>query len=115
MKLDDFVRETIVQIARGVHAAAEEVQEFGARVNPPVESGSGDKFIQDAGGLIGVQQVEFDVAVTVSSEATKGGKASIEVMSILSLGGGNTGASAHESQSRIKFSIPLTLHAAKRG
>lgn len=112
MKLDDFVHETLKSIMLGVQKATK----FGAEnstgiVNPrDVGRGQGTNgiiFDPRTGRLI--QNVEFDIAVSVteSASSTSGGAQSIGEITV---SGNNTdNTKSNSSISRIKFSIPIQL------
>ena len=66
-------------------------------------------------GVVSVQDVQFDVAVTASQAEGKEAKAGIEVVGI-SLGLGVKGNTQSEamSVSRLRFSVPVVLPSNKR-
>ena len=115
MNLQDFIKETLVQIARGIEGAAAELKGSKAIVNPRnVQTGTGDDrhvygFLDTQTSFFkAVQKVEFDVAVTASTgTATKGG---IGIM-VGAIGLGSQGKSEAQdsSISRIKFLVPMVL------
>ena len=94
MNLEEFIEETLRQIAKGVAAASDSLDEVeGAKVNP--------KYQRD---LVEIKQIDFDVAVTTVEGTTAG--AGISVWGI-----GAKGDMKNESSivSRIKFKVPLQL------
>jgi hypothetical protein len=101
MELDEFVRNVIVQLCKGVNDAKEPAQEFGGAVNP----------VRVRGELADTHQrtaVEFDVAVGLESVSEGGGKAKISVFSI----GADIGTSRQTTSSttnRIRFTVPVLL------
>ena len=81
MELQDFIKNTLVQIARGIESAATELKGSKAIVNP---RNVGTSSVQDEHiyGYLNtnkkfykvVQKIDFDVAVTAEkSKETKGG------------------------------------------
>jgi hypothetical protein len=106
MQLDDFVATTLKQIVVGVTTAQVAVDEHGAKINPSVRSGTPGRFDPQTGTHI--QDVEFDIAVTVS-EGEKSG-AGIRV-GVPWISGGVEGGSDRQSSavSRIRFSVPVLL------
>ncbi len=99
--------ETLRQIVKGVRAAQQDEDCAGAQINPTVNQGLAYNI---------VEKIQFDVAVTVSAENEKQGKASIGVASVfgLGIGGQATSITTSSSASRIKFDIPVILPQAGR-
>lgn len=91
MNLDEFVKKTLLDITTGVSSAQDEALLYIApgRVE-------GEK-------LTGAQIVHFEVAVTVSKEASAG-------IRVLSFGEGKAGGSFQEV-SRISFDVPVYFQA----
>ena len=94
MKLDEFVKSTLLDITKGVAAAQEETLLF---IAPGFVEGE-----RQTGG----QVVSFEVAVTVSGEGGGG----ISVMGIGEL----KGSASRESANRISFEVPVFLNAPTR-
>lgn len=110
MNIEDFVRETLVQITNGVVQAQRQLDDTGALVNPFMRVISKEHSIGQAdmrtGEVVGL--VEFDVAVRAAEgKETKGGIG--VVAGVISLGSAGKSDSSSGSESRIKFSIPLLL------
>lgn len=104
MDLREFVRETLVEIQYGVHAAIKECiadKEFRGAINPVWGTG------WDAITREHVRLVEFDVAVTVSEASSVDGKAGIKVFSIAEAGAGGSAKTENSTVSHIKFSVPI--------
>ena len=119
MDLKEFVKETIVQISKGIDEANTELADTEAMVNPIyVKMNSNDaqgygrtKERQPNYGNPDsklLQRVDFDVAVSV--EAGQQGSAGAK-LSIASIGIGAEGKteSSNKSESRIKFTIPVVF------
>jgi len=111
MNLEEFVRETLEQIAKGVSGAGLVAREHGACINPNDIRWHDEhprlyRSSEGGGGL--VEEVGFDVALTVSEEKQVEGKAGLVIASI---GAGVKGQSvaATSSVSRVKFSVPVQL------
>jgi hypothetical protein len=120
MELKDFVKESLVQISKGVEEANVELSESDAMVNPlhvAMHSENAQSYgrtkKRDPGNLNEpdsrvIQKVDFDVAVVVEAgqQGTAGAK-----LSIASIGIGAEGKteSSNRSESRIKFSIPVAF------
>jgi hypothetical protein len=109
MQLENFVSQTLKQIIDGVSVAQEYSQTKNAKINPSTarmdNKASGYSYCIET--YIPLQDVEFDVAVTVKEESTT------------SEGGGNVGeisvtsasqaSNQNSSVSRIKFKVPILL------
>jgi hypothetical protein len=117
MDLKDFVKESIVQIAKGIEEANSELSESQAMVNPLYIRANSEnaqvygRTMQRDDGYAEpdskvVEKVSFDVAVVAESgeQGSAGAK-----LSIASIGFGVNGQteSSNKSESRIKFSIPV--------
>ena len=121
MDLATFIRESLVQIARGIDEANSALTDTSANVNPRgiVPSPKGDtKFYgylnekESEKYLRVVQEIEFDVAVHASEGTeTKGG---IGIMvGAIGLGSAGRSQAGSLSESRIKFTVPMVLPVAK--
>lgn len=120
MNLQQFIKETLIQIAGGIREADEAVAGNGAAVNPRdvVHNKSGEGpygyYAEDSKGSYRrpVQSVEFDVVVTASEETETKGGIGIHVGAI---GLGSAGKSGRDSssESRIKFAVPILLPCSK--
>lgn len=123
MDLKDFVKESIVQIAKGIEEANVELAESEAMVNPMyiiANSESAQSYARtkprnqddvNPDAKV-VEKVQFDVAVVVESgeQGTAGAK-----LSIASIGIGTEGKKerSNKSESRIQFSIPVVYPGCK--
>lgn len=123
MDLKDFIRETLVQIARGVEEADTELHSSRAMINPKniaVErSGNAQHFgsLQEDGNgpyyLDSVQAIDFDVAVHAKEGTEASAKGGISVGSI-GFGAKGSTTEIKSSESRIKFRIPMVLPQGRR-
>lgn len=117
MDLREFVKESLIQISKGIADANEELKDTGAMINPlhvivntensQAYGRTGASANQPSNSRV-VEKVEFDVAV-VAEEGTQT-KAGIK-LSVASMGlnaGGQSNAS-DRSESRIKFTIPVVF------
>ena len=100
MDVEEFVKETLRQIASGVKSAQPHVDRLGGVVVPRVEG---------FGQLESAEFVEFDVAVTVSKSSEKGGKLEIAGFSFVKGGGGAGSQTAEQFTSRVRFKVPILL------
>jgi len=115
MNLQDFITESLVQIALGIEGAAERLKGTKALVNPRnvstetnVHTGIYGFVDTEQHYFKAVQKIEFDVAVTAASgTATKGG---VGIMvGMIGLGTQGQSEAQDSSVSRIKFVIPMVL------
>ena len=106
MQLDEFVRSTLEQIIAGVSAAQKTAVQSGAAVNPTVRTGGSNRIVHSNGAVL--QDVQFDVAITVSESEKSGAGLKVGIPWV---GGGiEAGSDAQHSQaSRIKFAVSLAL------
>lgn len=98
MELKDFIAVTLVEIQQGVQAAINKTiaSEVSGVINP-------------CWGNIGathIQNVQFDVAVTVVEKSGVSGEAGISVVGV-KIGGGGSGSTETSNVSRIQFAIPV--------
>ena len=109
MQLNEFVSETLKQVIDGVTSAQEYGRSKNANINPSSarmdNKASGYSYCVKTGILL--QDVEFDVAVTVSESnmSTDGDKS----MGAISVSAASSSASQNSSASRIKFKVPILL------
>ena len=110
MQLDEFVSQTLKQIVDGVSAAQEYSKSNNANINPSTTRIDGGKvagysYCYETG--IPLQDVEFDVAVTVKeSSTTSDGDSNIGSISVTSQ---HQATNQSSSVSRIKFKVPVLL------
>lgn len=116
MELRKFVEEVLVQVAAGVVDANGRLGPLGAVANPTKyrthRKSTGSVLDYERLPYPTVEQIEFDVAVTVSQQSGTQGK--LAVMAGV-IGAGTSGASneSHRTESRVRFSIPLVLPNAE--
>lgn len=106
LELKDFVHQTLVQIAKGVNAAGEEIVGMGGAIPEKFSAyGSGVMKSQRDGPAV-VHIVDFDVAITtLQSEGVEGG-AGIFV-AFLTAGGKGKYEEQSSTISRVKFPVPI--------
>lgn len=111
MKLEQFVEESLKQIITGVLKAKEHGERHGAHVNPINASfnSSSQNVVYCTETGIPLQQVEFDVAVTVSESNASSADGQVEVGDITVSGQSIETNSTNSSASRIKFMVPVRL------
>lgn len=114
VQLTEFVSEALRQILEGV-ATAQGVASGGA-INPknrPVNNAvANSPAVADHTGFYSVQNIEFDVVVTATHETEK--KVGVGVIAGFVTGGaGGRKESTGESQTRIRFTVPVQFPASK--
>lgn len=111
MELKEFVKETIVQVVEGIdeaNAALSEKTAFVASAN--IQTNKTYQSTVDKEGIHHyVTDLEFDVAINVQNSETKEGRGSVEVLTVINIGGKGSCENTSSSTSRIKFSLPLAL------
>jgi hypothetical protein len=98
MNLQEFIEQTLIQIAQASKNVSEQMQ----------SSGIGEG-VRDNQSI----NVSFDIAVTVSQESSTGIKGGLKVLSAVVLGGEKEEAVKAENVSRIKLELPLKIIGAK--
>ena len=106
MKLESFIAETLCQIINGVSQASKYAQQNDAEINPLVKDFSHETGCAYTGDRI--TSVDFDVAVTASSETKKKENVGVSVVQVI-LGTERTKSDHSQEVSRIKFSVSLKL------
>ena len=115
--LQSFIRETLVQIARGIEEASEELKDSGALINPENVANANQQGTLVYGQIVSksnnimrrnVQSVTFDVAIAASEgTGTKGGIG--VVVGASALGSQGQSNASNSSTSRVQFSVPVAL------
>lgn len=121
MDLKEFIKESLVQISKGITEANQELEGTGSLVNPsgirsnpnPNETESYARIIdtKKVGNEI-VHWISFDVALHAESNSESGGGLKL---SIASFGASANGKSSdgEKSESRVQFEIPMKYPQAK--
>ncbi|MFH6837758.1 hypothetical protein [Providencia sp. 2024EL-00732] len=111
MKLDKYIEETIKQIITGINSAKEYGDKNNAKVNPASATyhnqNSSMIYCIDTG--VPIQQIEFDIVVTVNEGNNTTDAPVITVGSSAISGKEQYSETANSSTNRIKFSIPILL------
>ncbi len=118
MELQQFITQSLVQIAKGVAEAQTELVGHGTLINPEIEN-----LFPSASGTPGnslgwakadqkspVFMVDFDVAVTaLDGTSTKGGIG--VVAGVFALGSQGQSSNQNTSVSRLQFKVPIKLRS----
>lgn len=109
MELKDFVKETLLQITQGVKEAQEATAEYGGVINPSsYNSGETYNHATIKNKKYPIQDVEFEVALTASTE--EGNKSGIGVaFGAFAIGGNKNSGEKSVSVTNIKFTIPAVF------
>lgn len=104
MELEEFIKNTLLQVTKGVKEAQEEVKKYGAVVNPRIVEESSHAEID--GSYHTVHEILFEVGLTESTDGSN--KKGIGVL----LGGFKIGFDESDSKNisavtNIKFTIPI--------
>lgn len=98
MNLQEFIEQTLLQVAEASQNVSNEMKRKGL--------GEG---VQDNHFI----KVNFDVAVTVSQESTKDSKGGLKVLNAFMLGEEKGEALKAENVSRIRLELPIKIVGAK--
>lgn len=110
MQLEEFIHQSLTQIVNGIAKAQEAVLQTGARINPSIRDAENPKtpILNDPinKGFSALQNIEFDVAVTVTegSEDKVGGGIKIAALGI---GGETKAENKNSTVTRLKFTVPM--------
>lgn len=113
MQLDEYIKETLVQIAKGVKDATEEVERLGGKVNPArtnteYQTDGFDIRSTDSKVRPEKQTIKFDIALQVKE--TSGVDATAKAkLAVLSIGGGAKNLDESHTAHRVQFKIPVDL------
>src|SRR5687767_6942883 len=112
MQLEEFIHQSLTQIISGIVKAQEEVKKTGVRVNPNLESAHNTKnnLLDDkaSGGYNPIQNIDFDIAVTISEGSQDKLGGGIKIASF-NIGGETKAENKNSTISRIKFTIPMAF------
>ncbi|EPO5390826.1 hypothetical protein ACUB1N_002604 [Vibrio cholerae] len=112
MNLEDFISQSLSQIAKGIEKANEDLKDSEALVCPlgvvDVLRDTRYGSIKVEGEWLAVHEVKFDVSVSVAEGTESGGKLGVS-MGCFSIGANGKENQANSSASRIHFSVPMLL------
>jgi hypothetical protein len=110
MDLQEFVKETLIQISEGVTAAR---AKKGGKIAPTLSINESAErvFLTEIPGGTGYL-VSFNLAVTTKEKTEGGGKAGIQVVSFLNLEGGKTKGVESSTVSHVSFDVPISYDEA---
>lgn len=106
MDLKEFIRDTLIQITRGVKEAQDECRSCGCRINPDYKSNGHKELYTDDNAPVTV--VHFNIGLTLDkSDKDKGGVA-VSFATVL-LGHSEEHGNAYSSETSVEFSVPIAL------
>ena len=113
MNLDTFISETIKSMIKGVKDSQQYARDNGGRINPIrvqgyVKTDYESVYFGKEEKARPLTNIEFDIAVTTSSQDESELGGSIKVLSI-GVGGKGASTNSNETISRIKFTIGIAL------
>jgi hypothetical protein len=114
MNIQEFIKETLTQIANGASDVNESLAEVGAYVPSKCIKGEGVIIRHEGDMPQNVVMVDFDIALTVSQSKSTSGGGGISIASIVKTGVQKEGNTENQEVNRIKFSVPLVLPDDKR-
>lgn len=112
MELQEFIKETLVQITQGVIDAQQELKDSGCLINP-----NGNRASEAQIQLVpnttfrSIQKVKMNVALTVSESS--GNKKGIGVAKVFHAGINSEHEALNEKITSISFEIPIALPVAE--
>jgi len=110
MQLKDFVKNAISSISLAIIESKDELKDKGVIVNPEkTEIGkSGERLLRNDGWRY-IQNLEFDILISVEDKSLNEGNAGLKVAGILNIGIGGNDEVSNQNQNRLKFSIPVAF------
>ena len=109
MQLNEFIKETLIQIITGANKANESLKDDGALVFPANIVTTDGRIVYaktDHPMPVPISTIKFDVAVTESTERGKTGGIGVTVASI-GIGTKRTEENSTNSVSRVSFEVPV--------
>lgn len=108
MELKEFIKNAISSISEAIIESQKELNDKGVIVNPEkTEIGkSGERLLRSDGWRY-IQNLEFDVLVSVAEKTEGSGAAELKIAGVLSIGGGQSDNNTSQNSNRIKFSVPV--------
>ena len=104
MELRDFVRQTLVDLVKGIEDAQTELSSSKAIINP-LGTPKIIKVHKDQD--VSFSEVEFEIQLDVKKSKKAEGRAKITVVNVLTAGAGRQNDSSHGETNKIKFAIPV--------
>lgn len=110
MDLKDFIKHTISSISTAIVESQTELKQIGVIVNPErTEIGKTGERLLRSDGWRYVQELNFDVSITVEDKGETNGEAKLQIAGIIKVGGDQKESQLNNYQNRISFSIPVAF------
>ena len=108
MELQEFIKNTIVQITNGVIEAQSELKDSGCLINPEGFSMSGGQIKKGyKNEYRSVQKIKMNVELTVTENS--GSKSGIGVAKIIRAGIDSEESSSNNHSTSVEFEIPVAF------
>lgn len=112
MKLQDFISQSLQQIAEGALDAHNKLQEKGGMI--PDTSVVVDKeqyrFIEDKDGVKRLLlEINYDIALTTSEKDERGINGGLKIASLLNVGADSKDLTENQAINKINFKLPFVL------
>ncbi|MDR3508452.1 MAG: hypothetical protein P4L64_11190 [Caulobacteraceae bacterium] len=108
MNLDDYVRETLLALVRGVVNAQADELAGGYIGRSPIKEAPHLNLAKDGDGNI-ITTVKFDLATTVEAKTERGGGFGIKVVPMFTADATAKAASTSSMVSRLAFEVPISI------
>ena len=110
MELKDFIKETISAISNGIVESQKDLSDKGVIINPErMGTGKNGGKVLRVDGWRYVQDLEFEVNVSVDEETNVGGGAKIKVFGVGQIGGDAGAKSSSSVVNKLKFKVPVSF------
>ena len=110
MEIKDFIKEAMLQIVDGVNEVNTALKEKGAYIPSKQIMGENVTYkVEQDNTNRNIVNVEFDVAIMVSSTDSETMGAKLSVASIFGMNATSEGTKENQTISRIKYTLPLAL------
>ena len=110
MDLKDFIKNTISSISEAIIESQDELKDKGIIVNPEkTEIGKNGQMLLRSDGWRYIQNLDFDILVSVDEKQGTGGKGELKVAGLISIGGGIDNENLTKNHNRIKFNVPVAF------
>ncbi|MGE9312829.1 hypothetical protein ACLOAU_14370 [Niabella sp. CJ426] len=110
MKIKEFVKEVLIEIAHGVNDASEDLKDMDVLINPRTHQ-SHDiiyKSSDDFHKARRIQNIEFDISVSIDDKSEDRKGVSV-VAGVFGIGAANKDSLQNISYHKVKFTVPISL------
>lgn len=110
MQLKDFVKATINEISEAIRELQTEMSD-GTVINPTLAGSALLKTSKNGDIIRSIQQIQFDVAVSVTESSSSGKNARFGILNVLAADIDNSEKAKAGNTARLTFSIPVVFPA----